>query len=84
MAEYVNIHGDPLGVSAKDAVLALVPKAKATKGRLFGRATWCIENGRRDDWGDAVVIANGETEESAWRAALSAMRLDDMKEVNHG
>lgn len=77
-AAYFNVHGEPLSLSAKDAVLAREPLAYAVSdahGWKILRAT--EKRGRH--WSNPV-LGVGANEESAWREALSRMRVEDEAE----
>lgn len=86
-AAYFNVHGAPLSLSAKDAVMAREPLAYSEVESVLtvdGEALrWRIKrsspSGRRR-WSNAVIGA-GVNEESAWREALSRMRLADEAEA---
>lgn len=83
---YFNVHGQPLAVSARDAVLAREPLAYSqdrsgslvtARGKPFplwriSRARADGKQRRSDTW-----LGDGATEEAAWLAALSRMRLQD-------
>ncbi len=75
---YVDVHGDPVALSARDAVLAIEPQAIARRG--MGNAWWVCRSDRRD----AKLIGTGETEESAWRDAWSRMLVESMKSEKRG
>lgn len=75
MTAYVNIHGQPLDVSAKDAVRAIVPEAIAKRQALMRGDFWKVW---RSGHPQAVVIGTGASEESAWRDAWSRMLADDV------
>ena len=85
-AAYFNVHGVPLSLSAKDAVLAREPLAYAMSEEFEvyggGRTTvWEVRRSRADGkhrLGDRT-LASGANEESAWREALSRMRVEDEK-----
>lgn len=89
-AAYYNIHGEPLTLSARDAVLAREPNAYADDrsdnfrtlaGERF--PLWRISRGRADGkrrFSDAQ-IGEGATEEAAWRNTLSRMRIADDEEA---
>lgn len=80
---YTNIHGQPLRVSAEDAVLACEPKAYASYEPLeyhdHKEPRWVI---RIQDWRAFAYqhqqIGAGATEESAWREAWSRMLADEV------
>jgi hypothetical protein len=86
-AAYFNCHGEPLRLSAKDAVLAREPLAYAASDEyeLFGggRTTiWDVRRSRTDGkrrWTDKS-LGFGANEESAWRNTLSRMRITDQEE----
>jgi hypothetical protein len=78
-AAYFNVLGQPLTLSAKDAVLAREPRAYATSDE-FG---WRIKRAaakRGPHWSNPD-IGTGANEESAWREALSRLRLADDEEA---
>ncbi|MGE4243690.1 hypothetical protein [Ramlibacter sp.] len=63
---YVNVHGEPIGVSARDAVVMIEPLAYSQKSPLFV-STVHIRRGRADGKrrnADAI-IGSGANEESA-------------------
>lgn len=76
-AAYVNVHGQPVSVSARDAVLHLEPMAYAEFDEVLTvdgpRPYWTIRrasaSGKRH-WSNAQ-LATGATEEAAWREAWS-------------
>jgi hypothetical protein len=82
MAEYVNVHGQPVGVSAKQAVLRVHPRAWAS-----GPTTIAVDDASVTTrcWlilpaPDArLSIGSGMTEEAAWRAAWSRVIEEEMK-----
>jgi hypothetical protein len=88
-AAYYNVHGAPLTLSAKDAVLAREPSAYATESKVkrFGsrraESIWMIRKGRTDGQRRASdrLIGDGANEESAWRHTLSRMRIQDEEEA---
>lgn len=73
---YVNIHGQPLGVSARDAVLAVNAAAVCAKSEFKKPALWTV---RRSGHRAAAVIGTGANKESAWRDAWSRMLVESMK-----
>jgi hypothetical protein len=72
MSAYVNIHGQPIGVSARDAVVAIHREAWAAHTRLSSEM-WVVYRTPRSD-----PIGTGASEESAWRDAWSRMLADDV------
>lgn len=70
-AAYINIHGQPLNLSAKDAVLATNADAYAR----LENSVWVIRHRDRsepfEEWHQ--LIGCGANEESAWREAWSRM-----------
>lgn len=86
MTAYVNVHGQPLDLSARDAVLACEPQAYSDvrKVRRYGSKRqedyWEIRKARLDGKrrNSDRLIGDGANEESAWRAAWSRMLADDM------
>lgn len=84
MTAYYNIHGKPVNVSAKDAVLQYELEAyaidKPVKRDGQPESFWLIRKP-----GDVIgapewdaTIGSGATEESAWRDAWSRMLADDI------
>jgi hypothetical protein len=81
---YFNVNGDPLNVSARDAVLIREPRAYASYEPVKLRGCkdepfWRIRRqhkGRAPHWSD-TWLGSGFNEESAWRQALSEMRIQD-------
>lgn len=81
---YVNVHGQPLSLSAKDAVLVREPRARSCKRK---KGLWFVYVPRRgiteyDPW--TQPLGSGATEEGAWREALSRMRIADAQEDARG
>lgn len=82
MTTYVNVHGKPVNVSARDAVLALEPRAIARPQSFLGvdRATrevgWMIKRTSHDAAG---TIGTGASEEGAWRDAWSRILAEEVK-----
>ncbi len=88
MSAYVNIHGQPLELSAKDAVLAVDSDAYArleksvwvVRHRDRKKSVWVVRHRDRsepfEEW--HPLIGCGVNEESAWRAAWSRMLADDV------
>lgn len=78
MTAYYNIHGEQLTLSARDAVLQVLPDAVAVKpkSQLLGREPiWTVhKSGHRS----ASTIGAGASEESAWRDAWSRMLVESM------
>jgi hypothetical protein len=89
MSAYFNVHGQPLAVSARDAVLVREPQAyaKVSKVLRHGRKRpedyWEICRARTDGKrrNSDRVIGDGANEESAWRHTLSRMRVSDEEEA---
>lgn len=91
-AAYYNVHGQPLALSAKDAVLAREPLAyvaavdgyTTTKGEPWP----LLEVRRASPMGKRLntntVLGAGAREEAAWRDALSRMRIADNEEAARG
>lgn len=86
MSAYVNVHGAALSVSARNSVQALRPRAYAIKSELSVEfdgpkaPCWLI---REREYAVATGMSyrhlgSGANEEAAWRAALSALRLEDL------
>lgn len=75
MSAYVNIHGQPLELSAKDAVLAIVPGAIVKRNGLLVGEIWKVW---RSGHPQAALIGTGANEEPAWRDAWSRMLADDV------
>lgn len=83
-APYVNVHGQPVNVSARDAVLHVEPMAYA---ELEGVLTvdgeqnrWRVKRGSpsgRQHWNNAV-LGVGVNEESAWREAWSRILAEEV------
>lgn len=89
-AAYYNLHGNPLALSARDAVLAREPLtyAKSHKVQRHGSRkwflVWSIYKSRADGIqriSDRRLVEGGASEESAWRQALSVMRIKDNEEA---
>lgn len=86
---YFNVHGEPLTLSAKEAVLAREPNAYAEDcsdnfRTMSGEAfpLWRVSKGRADGahrWSDSIM-GSGATEEAAWLDTLSRMRIADNAE----
>lgn len=74
-AAYTNIHGQPLSLSARDAVLAIEPDARAARERLVKGEIWKVW---RTGHPQASLIGTGSTEESAWREAWSRMLAEEV------
>jgi hypothetical protein len=72
---YVNIHGKPIGVSARDAVVAIVAEAVCSKAEFLSGETWIV---RKSSNKYAAIIGTGANEEAAWRDAWSRMLADDV------
>lgn len=68
MTAYVNVHGQPINVSARDAVIALYSDAVAKKAKYATTAEWTV---RKSAHVQAPIIGAGASEESAWRDAWS-------------
>jgi hypothetical protein len=73
VSAYVNVHGHPIGVSARDAVLAIEPNAVCEPE--FVADGYAV---RRTPNRFAKIIGTGINEEAAWRAAWSRMVDDDI------
>lgn len=89
-AAYFNLHGEPMALSARDAVLSREPLAYAESRKLkrYGVRrpvlVWFIYKTRSDGIrraSDRQVVEGGASEESAWRQALSVMRIKDNEEA---
>lgn len=78
-ASYYNVHGAPLAISAKDAVLAREPLAYAVSDEFGWKILRATEK-RGQHWSNEV-LGTGVNEESAWREALSRMRIVDEEEA---
>jgi hypothetical protein len=72
---YVNVHGHPIGVSARDAVVAIVAEAVCNKSEILAGETWVV---RKSAYKYAGIIGTGANEEAAWRDAWSRMLADDV------
>jgi hypothetical protein len=75
MSAYVNIHGEPSSVSARDAVLAILPDAVCAKGTGLALELWVVRKSARRF---SRSIGTGANEEAAWRDAWSRMLADDI------
>lgn len=75
MSAYVNVHGEPIAVSARDAVLVLFPEAIAHFRGLTMNKTWCIY---KSEHRSAKLLGTGANAEAAWRDAWSRMLADDL------
>lgn len=83
IAAYFNIHGDPVGVSARDAVLKIEPSAWCKKRNPMwarGASLWSIYRTPRS----TTAIGQGASEESAWLNAWSRMLAESMKSEKRG
>lgn len=92
-AAYFNVHGQPLALSARDAVLVREPLAYAEDrshsliaARGDGFPLWKV---RRASPAGSRLPSNtqlgcGATEEAAWLDALSRMRIADNEEAERG
>jgi hypothetical protein len=78
-AAYFNVHGAPLRLSAKDAVLAREPLAYSDSDELGWKVRRATKK-RGPHWSNPV-LGTGANEESAWREALSRMRISDEEEA---
>lgn len=65
---YVNVHGQPISVSARDAVTAIEPAALCTRMDLGTEPMWVVY---RTSHRSAARIGTGANEEAAWRDAWS-------------
>lgn len=87
-AAYYNVHGAPLSLSARDAVLTREPLAYAEVRKVlrYGRKRqedyWEIRKARPDSKrrNSDRLIGDGANEESAWRNTLSRMRVSDQED----
>lgn len=75
MSAYVNVHGDPIDVSARDAVRAIEPTAVCSKDDILAGGLWIV---RRTPHRYSSLIGTGQNEEAAWRDAWSRMLADDI------
>ncbi len=75
MSAYVNIHGEPSGVSARDALRVILPEAVCTKGNLISSELLIV---RRSARRGCAPLGTGANEEAAWRDAWSRMLADDV------
>lgn len=80
-AAYVNVHGQPLNVSARDAVLAILPDAVCKNDRFPHDPMWMV---RKSAHRCAAIVGTGKSEESAWRDAWSRMLADDVAREARG
>jgi hypothetical protein len=74
VAEYVNVHGQPLGVSARMVVLMAAGSARCDRTldpMIVGG--WVVRDGT------GKLIGTGASEESAWRAAWSRILAEEVK-----
>ena len=83
MAEYVNVAGVALAVSARDAVLKLRPRAYVKRSQMRIEhdepmaICWLVRDAKTQ--GDCLLdprLGSGATEEAAWRSALSALLME--------
>lgn len=72
---YCNVHGQPVDVSARDAVIAIHPEATAKKNSLLVSGMWIV---RRTGNSFASIIGTGATEEAAWREAWSRILAEEV------
>lgn len=89
-AAYFNVHGQPISVSARDAVIASEPYAYSKVHEVTRLSTnrseelWQIHRGRADGkrrYTDRL-LGDGATEESAWRNTWSRILAEEVaKEV---
>lgn len=95
MAEsaYFNVHGQPLALSARDAVLAREPLAYAEdlsgslvtaqgKPFLLWKVFRASPTGKRLP--SNAQLGSGASQEAAWLDALSRMRIADNEEAERG
>lgn len=84
-AEFVNIHGKPLGLSMKQLVLRDVPKAwchhrqakdAAAPSGLSDFYTVRVPEYAGEAPHDQAYIGSGATEEAAWRDAYFAIKQE--------
>lgn len=87
MTAYVNVHGRPLEVSARDAVLQLEPRAIALRRPSLSVSAVATDVVKRELWWQvrrtphtgAAILGTGATEESAWREAWSRILAEEVK-----
>lgn len=76
MTAYVNVHGKPIAVSARDAVIAIYPHAVVKRHELMAGGMWAIRKTARSD---AVTIGTGASKEGAWREAWSRVLAEEVR-----
>lgn len=83
MAEFVNVHGQPMAVTVKAVVLGLCPEAAheqhATRDKISGEVSDFHTVKGTPEWPDQEMvwrptIGSGATEEAAWRSALTHLQ----------
>jgi membrane protein required for beta-lactamase induction len=76
MSAYVNVHGQPLAVSARDAVRVVFPDSLARVTKMLKPPMWQVLKAAHHS---AALIGTGANEESAWRDAWSRVLAESVE-----